>query len=459
MRPGRLPVTIGGALCLGWLSLTTGYGAAAGLAPAATVDLGGQSLPGGGLGSPNPDAPTPLQPGLWADTLGGSPTKNAHHFSYQRRIQNSTVHIGVIGAPQTAESDVVGVDAAVITDGVSESCGSDQTSWSYSVPQAVIGAQVVVDSGDPDDTQSQCLRAETVHIEVSRGSSTNVSEIPIAIKVVEEAPVAGAAELPAAAEEVSFGIPDPGTAGETPGATSFDEAPQLDPTSDGVTVSTTIEEGSEQLWRVGVQWGQQLVVRAKVPGADEAAVEELGCCGGVPLRVQLVEPSRDTFSYNNVAAESESNEGSYAATPDTPADLVAGTPPLRYLNRYDDTPPVLPGDYWIALSAAPVDENADRGPVEVPVELTVAVTGQAEGAPSYQEAVLSHGGGAGPEGYSPQKPFLVAQDTFAAVASGNPVVFDDEDAWLDGRRWAGLGLGLVSIACLAGGLWRLRASR
>ncbi|MFC5730346.1 MULTISPECIES: hypothetical protein [Nocardioides] len=458
MRPGRLPLVIGGALCLGWLSLTTGYGAAAGLAPSTTVDLGGQDLPGGGLGSTAPDRPTPLQPGLWADVLGGSTTKNAHHFSYQRRIQNSTVHVGVLGAPQTAESDLVSVAAAVITDGVSEPCGSAQGSSTYSVPQAVIGAEVIVAADDPDDTESPCLRAETVQIVVSRGSSSNVSEIPVAIKVVEEAPVSAPAGLPPADEEVSFDVPEPGTPREAPGAPSFDAAPQLDPSSDGVTVSTRIEEGTEQLWRVGVQWGQQLVVRATAPGVDQAAVDELGCCGGVPLRVHLVGPSRSTFAHNSLDT-SESNEGAYAVEPDAVADLVAGTPPLRYLNRYDDTRPVLPGDYWIGLSAAPVDENADRDPVEVPVELTVAVTGQVEGEPSYQQAVLSPSGGPGPGGYSPEQPFLVADDTFAAVASGNPVVLDAEGSWLDGRRWAGLGLGIASIACLAGGLWRLRAAR
>ncbi|WP_435770564.1 hypothetical protein [Nocardioides sp. SYSU DS0651] len=454
MSPGRLPVVLASAVALCWLTATTSYGAAAAPAPQ-PVDLGGQPLPGG-TGSTDVADPTELAPGLWADTLGGSLTRNQHHFTYERRIENSTVHVGVVAAPRTPDSDQLHVEAGVLGDDGITGCGTADRSTSYNFPNAVIGAQVAVGGDQPGDTASACASAPVIQLVVSRGSGTNDSEMPIAIKVVEEAPVSGAAELPEPPDdEVGFDAPEPGgEAAELPGAPSFDDAPTIDPGSHGMLMSTSLEEGSEQLWRVPVQWGQRVVVRASLPAADPAIVEQTGCCG-VPVAVRLVEPGRSTFGYE-AGADDLAADGSYGEEADV---LAVGSQPLRYLNRYDDLLPVLPGDHWVSVVVPAPDESAEREPVDVPVELAVAVTGEVEGEPAYREAVLAPGGGAGPKGYSPEEPYLVADGTFSAVASGSPVLPGEDEAWLDGRRWAGLGLGVVSIACLAGGLWRLRARR
>ncbi len=92
----------------------------------------------------------------------------------------------------------------------------------------------------------------------------------------------------------------------------------------------------------------------------------------------------------------------------------------------------------------------------MPVELTVAVTGEPAGRPSYPGVVTSPDEGTQIEGYSPEEPFLVAEDTFSAVASGNPV---SGDGWFSTRRWAGLGVAAVSALCLGAGVVRLRARR
>ncbi|HWJ68390.1 MAG TPA: hypothetical protein VNT31_17070 [Nocardioides sp.] len=452
MRSRRVPAAVAGACALAWLTLMTGYGAAA-AEPHEAADLGGEPVPGG-TGSTSPDDPTALDPGLWADTLGGSSTRNTHHFSYSRRMKDSTVHVGVVGAPQSGESDAVKVDVGVLgEEGDLVSCATDDSSTT-NVPEALIGAAVAVGPSSAESTErTDCLRAGTLQIAVSRAYSSNTSEIPVAIKVVEEAPVTGAASLPAAEETVTFPVPDAGSARELPGAWSFEEAPALDARAGGATVATTLVQGDEQLWRVPVQWGQQVAVRATTPALGEAELE--GICCGVPVRLRIIDPRRAVFAYNN-DTEGEVSDGTYGGEA---GELVAGSAPLRYLNRYDDDLPVVPGDFWVALSTAPLDPSAEREPLEFEVELTVAVTGRVAGEPSYPGVVVSPDDSAGPDGYSPDTPFLVADGVFSAVASGNPVVGDDEAGWLTGRRWAGIGLGVVSAACLAAGVVRLRSAR
>ena len=84
---------------MAWLALTTGYGAAA---ATTGVDLGGEPLPS--KASTSPETPTALAPGLWRTTLSPS---YPQYFSYQRRINGSRVHIGVLGAPQGDSSDSI----------------------------------------------------------------------------------------------------------------------------------------------------------------------------------------------------------------------------------------------------------------------------------------------------------------------------------------------------------------
>ncbi|KRB78337.1 hypothetical protein ASE01_03405 [Nocardioides sp. Root190] len=447
----RRPASLVGAVALVWLVLTTGVAAAE---SHDASDLGGAALPGG-TGSTTPDQPTAIGPGLWADTLGGSEARNLHHFTYQRRIKDSTVHIGVVGAPATADTDGIKVDAGVVDDsGSVATCGTDYDSTGFAFPQALLGAAIAVGPSAADATDRPvCLRADTIQIAVSRYVS-NVAELPIAIKVVEEAPVSGATSLPEPEDEVAFEVPDAGEAKDLPGATSFQDAPQLDPVAGGTTLATELAQGDEQLWRVGVQWGQQVVVRATAPQADEAELE--GVYGGVQLKVRLIGPTRDVFALNT-DVEGQSADGAYDEG--EAADLVAGSRPVLYRNRFNSVVPDVPGEFWVAVSASPAAEDAEGPPIEVPVEVTVAVSGQPGGEPSYPNVVVSPDDSAGPEGYSPDKPFLVADGTFSAVASGNPVVGDEDDAWLSGRRVAGLGVGALSVVCLAAGVVRLRARR
>ena len=414
-------------------------------AAAEPVDLGGQPVES----STDSRAPTALGTGLWTTTVG--PESQPQFFTYDRQMQGSTVHVGVIGAPQTPESDGVSIATTVPSpdDAAGADCGSADASSSSTYPQAVIGAEVIV--GDEDSAEDPCRTAGMVTIRVTRYSSL-AGDLPVAIKIVEEAPVIGeGSEIPDD-DVLDYDPPKPAEPRNQPaGSESFDDAPVLDVGGGPVTIDAQVTEGTEQLWRVPLDWGDQLVARV-----DLAGVGSEDPLYNVDVQVELVQPSRDVFALN------ESGDYSYGYFGEEPVRLLAAANPLRYGNRYRDVEPTLPGDYWVAVSVEPTPADAERGPADVPVKLTIAASGTDVDAPTYQEAVLGQGGGAGPDGYSPDTPYLVGDGEFSAVASGNPFTpggDDDGDAWWGPRRAVGLGVGVASLGCcLAGALW-LRARR
>lgn len=438
MSPRRAPALLAGATALAWLALTTGYGAAA---AGSEVDLGGEPLPQ--PASTDAPHPTALAPGLWQATL--APTY-AQYFSYQRRINGSRVHIGVLGAPQGDSSDGIRVLAGVATEGSSDltSCGEEYDSADTSIPQAVLGARVVV-GGEDGSTGETCRDAGTVQIQVNRGYGSPTTDLPYVIKVVEEAPASGPGDA-APDDAPAYDRPEAGKAEALEGAASFDAAPELDAQDGPVTVSTTITEGTEQLWRVPLTWGDLPVVRVDVAAAED---KEAFAYSGPNLTLHLIDPLRGRLVYADSAAE-DSATGQYLAesADRDPTVLVGSGFPVR---QVDDR---LPGDYWVSLAVSPAPE--DRKPVAVPVTVTVAVDHEAGGAPTYDGVVVSQDKESSLEGYSPDRPFLVGEDTFAAVASGSPI---GDDGWFTTRHWAGLGLAAASVACLGAGLVRLRAVR
>lgn len=404
----------------------------------AEVDLGGQPVDG----STNPAEPTEIVAGLWTTSLGLQ--AQAQYFTYERQVQDSTIHVGVMGAPQNPDGDGLELSASVPgTDDPSPvDCGGDYDTSASSTPHAVIGAAEVV--GDESD---ECREAALVTIMVRRYSSSSAGELPVGIKVVEEAPVSDPGERLPEDSELTIQPPDPVEPADEPqGAESFDDAPVVDASSGPVTIAAEVTEGTEELWRVPLDWGDRLAVSADLAATED---EELA---STTVQLHLVQPSRDVFD------PTAGDDYSYADFGPEDERAVVGTYPLRYENRVDDLLPTLPGDHWVSLSVEGPDEGVAA--VDVPVELTLEVTSTDAAPPTYQDAVIGQGGDAGPEGYSPEVPYLVGDGEFAADASGNPFTPDDaDDEWWGARRAAGLGLGVVSVACcVAGAVW-LRSRR
>jgi hypothetical protein len=420
-------------------ALTLGLGAWTPSAVAEPPDLGGRPVDG----STNPAEPTPLDAGLWTTELG--PQSQPQHFSYQRQIEDSTVHVGVVGTPRTPDYDGFTVSASVTTpdepSGVD--CGSGDASSDTTFFDAAIGDEVLV--GDEDDADDPCRSAATINVKVERYSTSSIEMLPIAIKIVEEGPVTDPGPSLSDDAELEYDVPEPAEPADGPqGSESFDDAPHVDAHDGPVTIAAEVTEGSTLLWRVPVEWGAQVVVRGDLP-----TVPADGPLAGASAQVRLVQPSRDVF------ALTKSEQYYYGDYGEEPARLVAASHPLRYDNRFSDFEPTLPGDLWVAVS---VERAQDREPVEATIDITIAVTDVDDASPTYKDAVLSQGGGAGPDGYSAGSPYLVGDGEFSAVASGSPVRDEDgDDGWWGPRRGVGLGVGVVSLACCAvGAVWLTR---
>ncbi|QCW52237.1 hypothetical protein FE634_20680 [Nocardioides dongxiaopingii] len=407
---------------------------------AADVDLGGSPVEG----TANPAAPTPLTAGLWSDTVTGpgeSPA-NTLRFSYQRTMEYSTVLIGVTGVSAEGAGDGLGV-AVTAPDGTV--CDSDETS--YPTPGTAFGVSVTVGPDDVDDRDSVCGRAATLDIAVDRASSDLTSDLPVAIRVVEEAPsVSAVADLLEPADAPRVALPTPGPPTTLPGVPSFDEAPEI---GNG-TYADEVPQGEQRLYRVRLGWGQALAARVDVPG--QTSIE-----GSYPtVDLTLYDPVRDPVE---AAVEETLSDGTYD---EDGGRLFEGTPRVGLLNRFAGQAATVPGDYWVAVSVSPADPDSEEPAVDVPVELSVEVTGEEDGAPQFPEFLAGPGGSAAPDGYSLATPYLVGAGVFSADVSGTPSGADATDEAASGddaRRTAGLAVGGASLLCCAAGVVLLTRRR
>ena len=96
--------------------------------------------------------------------------------------------------------------------------------------------------------------------------------------------------------------------------------------------------------------------------------------------------------------------------------------------------------YWVAVTVEAAD---GRNPVSVRLRADRGDPGRRRGRPD----VLR------PDDFD--EPFLVGEDSYSTVASGNPAPQDDEAA-SSTRRFAALGLGLFGLVCCALGALQLR---
>ena len=397
-------------------------GAPAG-APADPVDLGGTPV---GDPSTDPGNPTRLQAGLWSDTLGPGETADAtHQFAYERTGPDSTVHIGVV-ATTTETSDQVKIES-VIGD---TTCDSDARSSAYNFPGAPFGAAISVQGSEQGDRNSICLTSDVVTFTVSRGISSAAGELPVAVKIVEEAPLQDLTQdLPPDPDvEPALELPGTGTADTVTGDPSFERAPLLE---DG-THRASGTEGETVLYRMSLDWGETLAVRLDVPAMDAALEEATGGIFGPDVQLTLYDPMRRLLDTH------PEGDGSGSLDSAEPLRLSDAAGPLRFLSRFGGSATYLPGDYWVAVSV----QASEGDPVSFDYELTTETQGSAAGAPTYSTDDFD-------------RPFVVGQDSFSTVASGNPAPPED-DGVSGARRITALGLGLVGLLCCGLGVLQLR---
>lgn len=404
-----------------------------------TVELGGVPVEA----STDRADPTVLQPGLWRDVLGagGSPD-DTHYYAYRRQIADSTIHLAVTSSPDDPDGEDLAM-AVVTAEG--ETCGDDSDTVGSPVFQSLLGVGVTVGPDAADGGRDDpCVRAAEVRFTVSH--SYSLDERAIALRVVEEAPTTGdLASLPAPPKEVAFDLPRPGEAlEEVAGSASFADAPTLSP---GALYRDRVDQGAVVVYRVSLDWGQSLAVRADIPLMDAADQEALEF-DRPNVALTLLDPFREVLS-----GQVPDDDTLEPYDDDEAGLLVDGTAPVAYRNRFARVAAIVPGDYFVSLAVQPGDP--EQQPVEVPIELTVGVSGEPGEAPSYPALVVGPGGTEGPEGYAAETPYLVGPGVFTATVSGDPGS-STGSAGVSSRLLAGLIVGAVSFASAVAGAWLLR---
>lgn len=396
------------------------------------VELGGTPVPGG-TGSTDSAKPTELTAGVWLDKIGSDVASGTHYYTYTRTTEGqetSTVIVGAMtsGLPNT--SDSINLDVTTTDDA---SCGGDSASRStYGVWP--FGTVVFVGSSDAESWEGECTQARTLRIKVTH-NGTGDQAVPVAIKIVEEARVKSIANLPLGVK-AETPVPTPKVPDETEplaGATSLDDAPEL--TTGRFT--TTLIEGGAQVWKVPLDWGENLIVRARIPTVKPEG--EFDSIYGPDVDLSILSPMGAT---TDTLYEDEVVDGTVDEV--EPVELIHATGPVRLQPRYDNetTGVSTPGDFYVVLGAE-MPDDLERDLRELPVTLEAEIRGDGDPAPAYFK----------------QPPFLVGPDTRKDVVSGTGISKSEQDA-LDTERTqkiiAATALALVGLVATGGGLTLLR---
>lgn len=397
------------------------------------MQLDGTPIKGGG--STDSADPTKLTAGVWLDKLGSDTASRTHYYEYTRTTEGeetSTVLVGAMttGIPNT--SDSISLDVTTQED---SSCGNDSASRDAGVWP--FGVYVFAGSTDGVSFEGACTLAKTLRIKVTH-DGVGEQDVPVAIKIVEEARVSSDLEDLPVGVKADTPVPTPEVSGDPEslaGATSLTEAPEL--TTGRFT--TTLVEGGAQVWKVPLDWGQNLILRARIPTVDPE--DESTSVYGPNVDLSVLSPMGRT---TDSAYEDTVTEGS--VDEEEPVELSYATGPVRLRPRYDDTYGVsTPGDFYVVLGTEPLTD-LDREPRKLPVTLDVEIRGERSDVPSYFK----------------EPPFLVGPDTQKDrkdVVSGTGVSKAEQDA-LDAKRTqkiiAATALALVGLVATGGGLTLLR---
>lgn len=424
-RPSALLVSYALVVLAAALGLSGGLGPAGALvASPAVADRSPQAFEVSGTpveGGERSDLATDLDAGTWRDTVGRTSTGELW-YRYRRTLPGSTVHVGVSAAPEETSA---ALQLDVTTQG-GDSCGSDSQSGGGSGTLPITAAASVgYDEADEPDEDCQ---SDELLIKVSSGYGSG-EDLDVGLVVWEEPRITNQADLEPGDEGTAFWRePDAsGSNGEVRGGTSFEDAVELEPGS----YSGTVVVGDVQVFRVPLDWGDQLSAQVLTPAMTPELVEQ-GVSGN--LEIEVFTPLRQ--SNDDDTADTSSSGAVASTTPDTIAD---GAAPVRVANRFADSTAYLSGDYYLVVAAQAYGEEGST--TEFPFTVEVGVSEDDATAPVYADgARLITGEDPADEGGDEQGPSVANR-----VLPGTT------------RTFAGILLGLLALGCVVGGARLLRS--
>ncbi|GAB2883388.1 hypothetical protein [Nocardioides pacificus] len=334
------------------------------------LDLPGESVET----STDLGAPADITVGTWRFDVG-SPDEG-RWFRLRREIPGSTVHAAVVGPAE--EGDGLALEISTPDEA---SCARESGSvyaWGRLMGvRAIVGPDVDPVAASEEDEEDPCLASETLLVRVARSSlAEGDGDLPVTLRLVEEAPVKTLEGLPVHEEDTDFRAPDvSGEASETEAAAGLAAVPEIETGIHRGTVRT----GELAVQRISLDWGQYALVRLISPKLSESVAEDFE--DGLPgLKLAVRDP---------LLGPAGATDRPLLTSGVTTLEQVVG--PVRYLRRGDTSPgPHLPGDYHLVVEA----EGVGGEGLDVDYTLQVEIVGDPDGVPDYAEGepfVLAEG--------------------------------------------------------------------
>lgn len=374
--------------------------------------------------------------GDWLDTLGapGSGT-GVRWYTFERTIPKSTIHVSATIANPTGE-DALHLEVYA----GKTACGFAQGQAPATYQPFVIAALAAPGFSEFEE---ECVTSDELTIKVQRGTPdgnrAKNSDVPLEVRVLEEAPATNADSLPDGTEEREEQKPSMSNPADILGGNTFGNAVEIDPGA----YSGTLVPGEAQLFVVEADWGQRVNAAVDFPKPGKALADTIGSLGPAPT-LWIYSPSRATAS----SAFHSRQQGVLSSS--TRTELYGHSYPISYNNRksFVDAKEAasIAGKYYISVGIAR-DEESNAG-YEVPFTLGVDIEGKTSNVPTYDGAAPRIGG-TEPADDSSGEPDVSTEDTEAAAAAT-----DNSDG-----PWLPLALGVGGVFLLGLGAATVRAAR
>ncbi|WMX46101.1 hypothetical protein RGF97_16350 [Streptomyces roseicoloratus] len=335
-------------------------------------------------------------------------------------------YVSVVAVPKTGGKVAYGDGIKVsMRDGSNNRCGSQEADFGsaeFARPITAYADRTI----DPDS--STCREQGAYYVLVERDSAKESDpadwELEIRFRTEPGLTKAGPTALPS---NWPSATPAPPTGGpqRRDGGAGFGAATSL---KQGEW-RTDIRPGQTLIYRVPVDWGQQLFVRAEL-GSSPASDEYLSHALALSLENQVLgHVSRDTMTYSGDPA-------TMALQPERPVAYEN-----RFSGNYSTSAVRFAGWYYVSATLSPAVAK-EYGDKPLPLTLRVNLTGQPKDGPAYD----------GPAGS-----FAVTDDDRDAAASGQS---GPQAARSDTMKVVGVaGIGAGGVLLLGLGAWWLLARR
>lgn len=432
--------------------------------------IAGEPLAGG----TTPDTAPLAVPGQYTDTSVGTAQGSVdRYYRLTRTAPNTTLRFGFAGrAPYASGTDsfALGGWEAELTTTEGALCtrwwdtGSDVAGLGKIIGGALWALPLDPRASSPNTDAKKCGEATDFIVKLTRNEGT-AGEIPIQIRVIEEAAVVDAAALPGGFTQKlptdgrTLTSPASGTPLEVIGGVGFNDAEELQPG----TYVANIVSGEQLFFRTKLAYGQSAVISLDGPTDYPPLVAVLGSLDTISTRSDVYGPDLGRITTMEWGATVQRVVDKKVQPPTLP--FINVIPEVQWRNRWD-SPSVNYGrgrsfdmDGYYYFSIAMNTEDKARG-IPVPLRFSFAVTGDPQPAPetvtgpSTEPSVSGSVEASGTPGAEAPETDASSAPTTAA-SSQEPVEANDTS----GALLPIVGGSLIGVGVLGGAgylLWRRR---